>query len=77
MSGGCPLVTVLGLLTAVASLVTELGLSSWHMGLVALWHVGSSPTRDQTTVPYIARWILNHWTTGEALYLSLDPFRGS
>ena len=25
----------------------------------------SSPTRDQTHVPGIARWVLNHWTTRE------------
>ena len=27
-----------------------------------LWHMGSS-TRDQTCVPCIDGWILNHWTT--------------
>ena len=32
------------------------------MGLVALLHVGSFQTRDQTHVPYIGEWILNHWT---------------
>ena len=37
------------------------------MGLVALWHVGSSQTRDRTCVPFIGRWILNHCTTGKAL----------
>ena len=36
-----------------------------HMGLVALWHVGSSQIRDWTHVPCIGRWILNHWTTRE------------
>ena len=36
--------------------------------LVALWHVKSSQTRDQTYVPCICRWILNHWTTGKVLY---------
>jgi len=35
-------------------------------GLVSPQHVGSSCTRDQTGVPCIARWILNHWTTREA-----------
>ena len=35
-------------------------------GLVDLQHVGSSPTRDWTRVPWIARWILNYWTTREA-----------
>ena len=34
-------------------------------GLVALRHVESSQTRDQTRVPCIGRWILNHWTTKE------------
>ena len=32
-------------------------------GLVAPGHVGSSPTRDRTSVPCIAKWILNHWIT--------------
>ena len=35
-------------------------------GLSCSRHVGSSPTRDQTLVPCIARQILNHWTTREA-----------
>ena len=35
----------------------------WQAGSVALQHVGSSWTRDQTHVPCIDRWILNHWTT--------------
>ena len=35
--------------------------------------VGSSPPRDRTCVPWIARQILNHWTTREApLTLLLD-----
>ena len=45
----------------------ELGLSNcgtW--ALVALQPVGFSQTRDQTGVPCIARWLLNHWTTGKA-----------
>ena len=37
------------------------------MGLVALWHVGSSQTRARTRVPYTGRQILNHCTTREAL----------
>ena len=36
---------------------------SWHTGLVAPWHVGSSQTRARTHVPCIHRWILNHCTT--------------
>ena len=43
----------------------------WCMGLVALWHVGSSQTRDQTRVPYIGRWILIHCTTREVQQLFL------
>ena len=35
----------------------------WHMVLVALWHVGSSWTRDRTRVPCVGRQILNHCTT--------------
>jgi len=40
----------------------------WLMGFVVPQHVGSSWTRDRTGVPCIARWILNHWTTREALF---------
>ena len=36
-----------------------------NTGLVAPWHVASSQTRDQTRVPCMGRWILNHWTTRE------------
>ena len=36
----------------------------WCSGLVALWHVGSSPTRDQTSVPCIARLSLKNQTLG-------------
>ena len=32
----------------------------WCMGLVALWHIQSSQTRDQTCVSYIGRQILYH-----------------
>ena len=35
--------------------------------LAALLQVGSTWTRDQTCVVCIGRWILNHWTTREAL----------
>ena len=42
------------------------GLSSCStQGSVALRHVESSQTRDQTRVPCIDRWILNHWITRE------------
>ena len=37
----------------------------WCLHLVALWHTGSSWTRDHICVPYIGRWILNHCTTRE------------
>ena len=41
-------------------------LSLWCMGLVAPRHVRSYfPSRGQTQVPYIGRWIHNHWTTRE------------
>ena len=37
-----------------------------RQGLVphGMWDL-SCPIRDQTRVPYIARWILKHWTTGK------------
>ena len=35
-------------------------------GSVGPWYMRSSQARDQTCVPGIARWILNHWTTREA-----------
>ena len=41
---------------------------TWFVGLVALWHVGSSQTRDRTGVQCVARQILNHWATREAQY---------
>ena len=31
------------------------------MGSVALWHVGSFWTKDQTHVPWVGRCIPNHW----------------
>ena len=46
--------------------------SAW--GLVALQHVGSSRTRDQTCVPCIGRRILNHCGTREALQYSFMYF---
>ena len=42
----------------------------WCTGLVAPHHVGFSWTRDQTHVPCIGRWILNHWNTSEILSFS-------
>ena len=38
----------------------------WRTGLVAPWHVASSPTRARTRVPCIGRWILNRCVTKEA-----------
>ena len=69
VNGGNSLIVVLGLLIAMPSLVAELRLQGawaqqlWCMGLVALWHVRSSWTRDRTHVPCIGRWILILQTT--------------
>ena len=46
----------------------------WSTGLVGPQHGGSSQTRDQKHVPCIARWILNHWTTREALLALLQSY---
>ena len=43
----------------------------WHMGLVALRHVGSSQTRARTRVPCIGRRIPNHCATREVLRASI------
>ena len=37
----------------------------WLMGSAAPQHVGSSWTRARPRVPYMGRWILNHWATRE------------
>ena len=37
----------------------------WRSGLVALWYVGSSQTRDRTRDPCIGRQTLNHCATRE------------
>ena len=42
----------------------------WRTGLLAPQYAGSSQTRDQTSVPCIARCVLNHWTAKEAPLLS-------
>ena len=75
VSRGCSLGVVCGLLIAVASLVAEHRLwAVWTSvaaarafvqylqctGLVALWHAGSSWTRDQTYDPCIGRQIPDH-----------------
>ena len=68
-SRGSSLVAVRGLLIVVASLVAEHGLQGvwaqylWHTGLVALRHVESSWTRDQTRVPCVGRRIPIQRTT--------------
>ena len=45
----------------------ELRLELWHTGLVALWQIESSWTRDQSCVSCIGRQILIHCTTREVL----------
>ena len=46
----------------------------WLTSSVAPWHVGSPWIRDWTAVPCIARWILNPWTTREALEFFVKCF---
>ena len=41
-------------------------------GLVALWHVGSSWSRDETHVRCSGRWILNHCTAREVQLLLFE-----
>jgi len=91
---GLPFVGVCGLLTVVASLVREQPLGAWAsvvaahrlsscgaQALVALWHVESSWTGNQTRVPYIGRQILIHCTTrevqDEALSISFSTLQFS
>ena len=38
-----------------------------------MWDL-SSLTRDQTHVPCIARWIVNHWTPLVTIFLSTDLY---
>ena len=82
VSGGCSLIAVgwLLLLLSIGSRRTgsaAVALQLWgadsavvHIDLVASQHVGSSRSRDRTRVPCIGRWILNRWTTWEALTFS-------
>ena len=44
----------------------------WQRGM---WDL-SSPTRDQTRIPFIGRWSLNHWTTREVLFFLSIHFTG-
>ena len=44
----------------------------WRTGLVAPEHVKSFQTRDGTSVPCIARWILNPQTTRETLLFTFE-----
>ena len=74
MSGDYFLIAACELLIAALPFVTERAGSrctgfgsrgaraqSWQCaGLVALWQVGFSQTKDQTSVPRIARWTPNH-----------------
>ena len=60
--------------SGVSKLVSFSSCGTWsqylHLTcLVASQHVGSSQTRDQTHDPCIGRWILNPWTTREALLI--------
>ena len=41
-----------------------------------MWDL-SYPTRAKTPVPWIGRWILNHWTTREVLRLAFSPLKHS
>ena len=40
-------------------------------GLSCFMRVGSPHSGDQTCVPCVGRWIVNHWTTGEAPQVNL------
>lgn len=61
VSGGLLFIVVLRFFTGVASLV-ELRLYLGCSGLLTLWHVRSSCTRDPIHTPCIVRQILNLWT---------------
>ena len=37
----------------------------WPMNLVAPWHVKSCLTKDRTSIPCVARWILGHRLPGK------------
>ena len=68
----CPGFSLWCLLLLLSTGCRALGLSSCGVqSLVALWHVGSYQTRNQTHVPCIGRQYLNHWPTREVPYASL------
>ena len=46
----------------------------WGTGLVALQLVGASRPRDQTCVSCIGKWVLYHWATREAPWVSRVKF---
>ena len=46
----------------------------WHTDLVALRHVESSWTKDQTRVLWIGRWILHPWCCVLSLFSRVRPF---
>ena len=39
-----------------------------------MWDL-NSPTRDQTHVPCLERWFLNHWTAREVPQLGLEKWK--
>ena len=49
--------------------------SLWCAALVVLQHVRSFWTRDQTHVPCLGRWILNHWATRAVKLFSFETER--
>ena len=74
MRGSHSVVAVCGHLIGVASIVQH-GLQSTGFGSCSTCpegNVESSQTRDQTTVPYISRWSLNHWTIREVPGTAFD-----
>ena len=53
------------ILDAWPAVVAAHGLSNCGTWVSCWQHVGPSQTRDGTRVPFIGRWILNHWATRE------------
>ena len=69
-SRDCSLFPCEGFLLQWLPLLRSIG-SRCAASVVAACHVGSSRNRDQTRVPCTVRWMLNHWTTREALFFPL------